>query len=377
MIEQRVIETQGIEGIRHAWCELATRAARSPFELPAWLLPWLHHYGARWQPFLLTWWQAGDLVGVAPLVLRNRIVRGIQVRELEFWGRTGTPMSGWVDVLADEAAREAVTADFGEWLARSSVDWDLFHFLHLAHDSPTLAFLSPGRPWRRVDLTRVLHSQEYVLALPEDGSDRRGPLGSKARHEIRRQVKLFAHRMGGQIETVTDPDAVDPLVAAIRSLNAERWGEHEAYFRRDDAFGEFLADGVRGLLEARAGMVLVARDTQGIQACLVMLTSPPTAVAAMIGVTPKPEYRSVSLGKCLFSQAIDDAATRGHRTFSFLTEGGYKESFWHAVGRPIESGFMARGRTGLAIAAVVSARRVLPAALRSHVRAREEGRFRP
>lgn len=377
MIEQRLIEPEAIEGVRRAWCELATRAARSPFDLPAWLLPWLHHYGAQWQPFLLTWWQANDLVGVAPLVLRSRIVRGILVRELEFWGRTGTPISGWVDVLADEATREEVTADFGEWLARSSVDWDLFHFLHLAHDSPTLATLASGpRRWR-VGLTRVLHSQEYVLALPEDGSDRWGPLGSKARHEVRRQVKLFGRRVGGRIDTVTDPEAAGPLVAAIASLTAERWGEREAYFRRDDAFGEFLVDVVGSLMDAGAGRILAARDTQGVQACLVMMTSPPTAVAAMIGVTPAPEYRSLSLGKCLFSQAIDDAVAQGCRTFSFLTEGGYKESFWHAVGRPIESGFVARGRTGLAIAVVVSARRVLPAALRSHVQTREEGRFRP
>jgi CelD/BcsL family acetyltransferase involved in cellulose biosynthesis len=375
MLERRLVDMQGIEGIRGAWSELAARAARSPFEVPGWLLSWLGHYGSQGRPFLLTWWLSGDLVGVAPLVSHSRVLRGIRLRELEFWGRTGTPLSGWVDVLADAAWREEVTTDFGEWLAHSSDDWDLFHFLHLAHGSQTDAALASSPRCWRVDLTRILHSQEYVLVLPQDDADQQGRLGPKARHEIRRQIRLFQRRMDGSFEVVTDPGMAEPIMAAVTAISAERWGEHDAYFRRDDAFAEFLADALRSLLEARAGTALVARDAQGIQACLIMLLSPPAAVAAVMAVNPAPEYRPLSLGKCLFSRAIEVAAARGCRSLSFLTEGGYKESFWHAAARPVESGFVARGRSGLAVAALVSARRVLPAALRGQLR--REGRFRP
>ena len=158
---------------------------------------------------------------------------------------------------------------------------------------------------------------------------------------------------------------------------AERWGDREAYFQRDPKFGPFLVDALRSVFEAELGWALVARDPQGIAACLVTLALPPTAVATLIGVTRKPEYRPLSLGKCLFHDAIDGAVARGCRRFSFLTEGGYKSTFWRAEGRPIESGFLARGGVGLAIAAAVSARRVAPQRILGSMRGRQGGDHRP
>ena len=125
------------------------------------------------------------------------------------------------------------------------------------------------------------------------------------------------------------------------------------------------------------GRALVARDGQGIVGCLLMMESAGTSVAVMIGVDPGEAYRPYSLGKWLFSQAIHEAAARGARTFSFLQEGGYKESFWHAAGRPVESGLVARGALGLAMAAAVTVRRIWPVRLRALVgRAPDEGRYR-
>ena len=378
MIERRIIETHGFDALLPAWRDLATRGARSPFETPAWLLPWLRHYGGGRRPTIVTWWRANDLVGAAPLVWRRRRVRGVPVRELEFWGRTDTPLQGWVDIVADDAVSAEVAADFATWLARSSSDWDLFHYLHLAPDSPTLAALVSGRRrWQRVDLTRVLHSLEYGLALPADASGWRGQLGPKARHEVRRQGRLFERRMGGRVEIVTDPGTAEALVTALRSLLDEAWGDREAYFRRDPRFGSFLVDALRSVLQAELGWALVARDSQGIAACLVTLALPPTAVATLIGVTRKPEYGPLSLGKCLFHDAIHGAVARGCRRFSFLTEDGYKRTFWRAEGRPIESGFLARGGIGLAVAASVSARRVAPERIRGSMRGRQGGDHRP
>ncbi|MFO7531443.1 MAG: GNAT family N-acetyltransferase, partial [Candidatus Limnocylindrales bacterium] len=260
MIERRIFEAQDIPEIVPAWQALAERAARSPFESPAWLMAWLRHYGSSWQPFVLTWWRADQLVGVAPLASRLRRIRGIPVRELEFWGRTDTPLSGWVDVVAEDGVRDELLADFAVWLARPSVDWDLFHFLHLAPDSLSLAALtSIPRHWR-IDLTRVLHSLEYTLSLPADASSWQGQLGPKARHEIRRQMRAFERRMDGRIEVLTDPGSADSLVTALRSHGAERWGEREAYFRRDPLFADFFADALRGHHEAGLQPVRVACD---------------------------------------------------------------------------------------------------------------------
>jgi CelD/BcsL family acetyltransferase involved in cellulose biosynthesis len=375
-LSRRVIAADAIADVVPEWDALAERTAESPFETLPWLLPWLRRYADAAEAFVLTWWRDRRLVGVAPLVRRRARLSGIPARTLEFWGKTGTPLSGRVGLLADESAVGEVAADFGAWLDTREADWDVFDYLRLAPDSPAMGVLASSRGWRRVDLSRVLHSLEYVLDLPADRAGWRGHLGPKARHEIRRQVRLLERERGGRLEPLTDPREVAGLVATLRSLMAARWGAREAYFRRDGRFEPFLAEAVGRFLERGTGWALVARDGRGVGAGLVVLATARTAVAALIGVSPDPAYRRLSLGKCLFHRAIDDAVARGCSTFNFLTEGEYKRGFWHAQGRPVESGFVVRGAAGSAVAAVVLARRVLPARVRDAVR-RRDGRHRP
>jgi hypothetical protein len=325
----------------------------------------------------LTWWRSGDLVGVAPLRTRRHRVQGLGVTVLEPWGRTRTPMSGWADAIVDPTTHGEVVADLGQWLSDRSVDWDIFEFLHLRQDSPFLAALATGpRRWR-VDLTRTLHSLDHVIALPTGTDGWRGQLGAKARHEIRRQERRFADFRDGRVEIVTDPGRAVAVAMSLDSLMAVRWGSREAYFRVDPAYPAFLSDAIHSLFEAGLGWALVAQDDDGVQACLVMAAHPPTAVALMIGVTSTSEYRSMSLGKCLIHRAIDEAVARGCQVISFLTEGAYKRSFWRAEGRPIESGFVARGARGMALAALTWSRRVMPAAISAQLTGHGSERYRP
>jgi CelD/BcsL family acetyltransferase involved in cellulose biosynthesis len=365
VLERRVIGPGDVGQLVPAWRELTERSARSPFESPAWLLPWLRHYGSAWRPRVVTWWRGGELVAVAPVAWRRRRGRGIAYRELTFWGWTETPLRGWVDIVADADAAADVAADFVSWLEAPDQDWDLFNYLHLDPDSPTIAALTARRrPWWRVDLSRVLHSLEYVIALPEDVSGWQGQLGPKARHEIRREMRLFERRLNGRIEEIEEPSAADEVIDTLGSLMANRWGEREAYFPRDPRFRRFARDAVWEALESAGGWALVARDPERTAACLFVLRLGGTAVAVLIGVSQARQYRSMSLGKCLFNLAIEGAVARGCREFSFLTENGYKTAFWHAVGRPTESGFLGRGPIGRAIAASATVRR-LPHRLRN------------
>lgn len=376
MLERRIVEAADVPGLVPAWQGLTERAARTPFDSPFWLLPWLRNYGAAWECRLVGWWRSGELVAVAPVASRRSRSHGIPYRELTFWGWTDTPLRGWAGVVADADVAVEVAQDFAAWLASPDQAWDVFSYLHLQPASPTLAaLLAPGRRWLRADLSAVLHSLEYVVALPEDPSSWHGHLGPKARHEIRREIRLFEQRLGGRIEETSEPSAADEIVDTLASLTAERWMKREAYFTRDGRFREFVRDVVREAFASGSGRAWVARDPRRAAACLLVLELGRTAVALLTGVSPAPEYRSMSLGKCLFNQAIDGAVARGCRAFSFLTENGYKTAFWHAEGRPTESGLIGRGPIGIAIAAIAVARRI-PARLRRPF-AQRARRYRP
>lgn len=362
-IERRVvIDPLDFDDLIPAWRALAERAGCGPFESPDWLVSWWRHHRGPIEARLLTWWRDGSLVGVAPLCLSLTRRRGVAMRELAFWGclpTPRTPLRGWVDVLAADGDRPAIVSDFVDWLSSPKNDWHLFHYLRLpAGSSTSSALRARPRSWWAIALTGAVDSTEFVLDLPGRRGGGPGPPGPKARHNIRTQMRAFADA-GGSIERVVDPDAAEDLVTALRLLTAARWGRAEAQFRRDPTFEAFLVEAVRAGFTSGSGYAFVARSAAGIEACLLTLQCGRIAVPVLLGVTGAAAYRRMSLGKCLFSLAIDEAVSRDCTAFDFLAGGGYKTTFWHAKSRVLASGLLGRGIRGRGAIAFVQARRRL------------------
>ena len=103
----------------------------------------------------------------------------------------------------------------------------------------------------------------------------------------------------------------------------------------------------------------LARDASGIRACLVTFALNGRAVALVMGVSYDDDVRKMSLGKGLFDRSISEAIRRGCTTYDFLWAGGYKESFWHAEPRTLESLVQGRGLRGAWVAEAARLRRVV------------------
>lgn len=368
-LERRVLTDVGtIDALADPWRRLVDDAADSAFESPDWLLPWLHCYGDAWEPRVLTWWANGSLVGIAPLAWRRESMRGLPVRRLAFCGETRTPLRGWVDIVASDTHRRTVTADFRRWLEDDAGGWDTLDLLRLPFGSATPAALERG-PWRRTSLTGVVRSVEYVIAIPEDAGEWPGPLGRKARYNLRREARLYEEEAGGSLERVADPEHVDAIVAALRELLAARWGVNEAYFSRDPRWAGFLGDVVRSGFASGSVAAFVARRAERIDGCVLTLTAGRSTVPFVVAFRTEPELARYSVGKSLFARSIEDAATRGAREYDFLTIGDYKESFWGAEGRALETSVLGRGPVGRAVAGYAGLRRrTIPRLLRRRSR---------
>lgn len=354
-------DSRAIEAILPEWRELAVAAARSPFESPDWLAPWSRHYAANARPRVLTWRVDGRLVGVAPLVASRTRQLATALTELHFWAGFGPALRGQVDVLATDEHRPAILAGLAAWLRDGSVRWDVLNALRLPPGSQTPATLVEAGAeagWRTVRLTGVVRSVTYVIELPADLDGWARHLGPKARHNMRTEERRF-QRAGGSFEQRTDPGVAAAAVAAIRRLMAARWGDEELDFGPDPAFEPFLVDAFGALLGAGAMWVDLARDASGIRACLVTFALNRRAVALVMGVSYDDDVRKMSLGKGLFDRSISEAIRRGCTTYDFLWAGGYKESFWHAEPRTLESLVQGRGLRGAWVAEAARLRRVV------------------
>lgn len=346
-----------IEAIARSWRDLVVETGATPFASPEWLLPWRRHYAARADAFLLAWLDGDRLLGLLPMVRRDR--RLPPLRELAPWANDGTALRGLVDLVARPDDREALTRQAIAWLAGPEAVWDVCSVLRLPPGSataPALARLARERGWRLASNTGVVRSDTFVLDLPDAGEPGTRLLGAKARHNLRTEARRF-ERQGGRYVALTDAAAVPEVVDAVRRLSAARWGRDERTFQGDPAAEPFLVDALRAFAVHGSFLAHVARDDTGIRAALATLVVGRRAVALLIGVSGDEDIRRHSLGKQLFAASIDAAVERGAATYDFLWVGGYKEAFWGARPQRMESLVVGRGLFGSLTALRAGARR--------------------
>jgi CelD/BcsL family acetyltransferase involved in cellulose biosynthesis len=314
---------------------------------------YLAGYGVRF----LVWRRDGELVGVAPLSLIADRPPLRPIRQLAFWGAIGPRMRGLVDVLARDAERAAVLDGLAGWLSGSR-EWDLLRIVRPQVGSGTperLRTEASASGWRYAAYSNV-RSTTFQLDLPDSPEGWEKHLGSKSRKVMRWEMRKFAGFRGGVIEPAVDATALTESLDAIERMLHERWGAGEVYFAHDPEFRGLVHESVPALVEHGGAWVTVARDESGIRGVLVSIAQNGYAMALLIAMTTDPAYKAFSLGKRLFDAGLAEAVRRGCHNYDFLWVGGYKESFWHATPRHLDSAMVGRGIVGRLTAAVLARR---------------------
>jgi hypothetical protein len=76
----------------------------------------------------------------------------------------------------------------------------------------------------------------------------------------------------------------------------------------------------------------------------------------LVAASDDETLRKYSLGKHVFKMGIGEAVRRGCHTYDFLWVGGYKQSYWHAVPRQLDSAVIGRGLIGRPLARILARR---------------------
>ncbi len=195
--------TAELEALRPEWVDLWVRDARAtPFQHPAWLLPWWHHFGqGDLRVVTLRDEGSGRLVGLLPLYVYREPATGERQMLL-----LGAGTSDYLDaVVAPECAAEDVR--LGLAVALEADGWDAVYLTQLRAESPMVGAIEG---MESVVVGRVAgEATSRCAAVPVSG------LPTKVRKEV-----LFCRNAAiahGKLELVaataeTIPDAFDHLV---------------------------------------------------------------------------------------------------------------------------------------------------------------------
>ena len=301
-----------------AWEALYEADPRAtPFLAPGFGEAWLRHWADGVTPWIVGVYDGGALVGLAPLVSRQRgLVRTLM--PLGFY------VGNYWDVLARPDRRGEVNAAVAEELARRRGEWDAL----------MLDTLPPGsglpRALRRAGLrVRGRGSRPYPgFRLPASFDEYLAGLGRVRRRELRRRLRPLDQ---GEFELVDvhEPADVDAAVARFREIRDDWWEARGKTLNPDHTrpeFSAFLGASLRELVPAGRAEAWELRSGGRVLGVTLSLRDDTTIFLWLLAFHP--DIARLSPGKMVIAATIRRSIERGCTYFDFMVgEEDYKYGF--------------------------------------------------
>jgi CelD/BcsL family acetyltransferase involved in cellulose biosynthesis len=323
---ERLTAPSALQALRPEWERLWSQDPRAtPFQSPAWLLPWWKHVGAgRLASIALRCAASGELVGLAPLYLHVDAATG---RRHLF--PIGIATSDYLDLLArpgwDDLVAHTVLAQL------DAAEADLLEFPQLRRDAPLLRAVPPGG-WRC-----ALGEGEPHPVLPLQGASAL-PLPRSMAANLR-TGRNRAERIGGLAFEQADPGTLPVLLAALERLHAARWNGRGKAGVLADARVQAWHREATAQLQAAGLLRLYGLRLQGeLVAVLYCLADPPQRARRRCyyyigGFDPR--FAECSAGSLLIAHAIEQARQEGVVDFDFLRGAEAYKYRWGASDQPM------------------------------------------
>jgi CelD/BcsL family acetyltransferase involved in cellulose biosynthesis len=315
------IEVLGdLQGIIPEWWELFRRCYdATPFQSPAWLLPWWKFFG-RGEPLIVTARLDNQLCGLTLLYIYET------ERERPQLFFIGKAVSDYLDVLIAPDEHRIQVAQQLLNCAFSSVG--LWH-------SAELDRLPPNSP-----LLQIQHRPGFSIFRTCDGVCPQLPIGGHKLEEfIKRKSTLINLRnrrrraeKAGAVDFVTaDASSIDVLMHDLLRLHSKRWNSIGlAGMFSDASMTVFLAEAAHELLAA--GMLRLHAMRLNDETIAVSFGMIHRDRAYLYNFGFDPAYSAIAPATQVIAFAIERAAQEGTHIFDFLQgDESYKFATWGAV----------------------------------------------
>lgn len=287
-------------GLEHDWWDLWRRdPTATPFQSPAWLLPWRRHFGGG-ASLIVTIRDDGRLAGLLPLFEHDGR-----------WLLWGAGTSDWLDGVFDPALPPKLLT---EAVGRLSMPLELFQ---LPASSMLLRIAAP-QSW-----SSIVDSAESCAVLPLPAC----PSAGMARNL--RYCRRRAERAGIEPPQPAGADALQALAA----LHTRRWNHKggDGIFA-DPRMLDWLSEALPALEANGLARLYALRAGSGTVGVLLALGARRSTYYYIGGFDP--DLSELGLGTILIGHAIDEAERAGHLAFDFLRGREPYKYRWGAEDRP-------------------------------------------
>ncbi|WP_181176505.1 GNAT family N-acetyltransferase [Mesorhizobium sp. B2-3-5] len=311
-----IIHDEGaLEALGPRWRRLWLQSpAATPFQSPAWLLPWWRTF-APGELTAIAIWNGHDLVGLAPLYLEAH-VSGPRLLPI------GISLSDYLDILCAPERQSAVNAAIAE--AVLSLEWSQWILPDLATEAAALALTLPAVR----ENCDSCHAACPVLSLAGDPS-LTDCVPARRRRQLRRAHQAARRRDRVDIRRAeADPET---FLGQLIRLHVARWYGQGGGVLADAATREFHRNALPRLAAEGLARCWLIEIGDSVVGAYYGFHHSRRAYAYLGGFDPA--YAGESPGAILIGHAIGEAFREGAREFDFLRgQESYKYG-WGALDR--------------------------------------------
>ena len=294
-----------------------------PFLQSTWMFPWIETHCSQQCKlyFLVVENTANEVIGFAPLVLRDSLKRG---RHFGFVG-SGKTCADYMTFPAKSGFENDVNAAIVQWLLQHDELWDRIELDGVEASNQRLSdfVTSMKRERCRVGVIETLPS--FRMKLPTNWDELLGSLSKNNRKKYRRQARALEGK--SQLHEATDTESLVAGMRILEQLHTARWnslGQGGCF--ATPGFGEFLNRMAKEKLEAG-------------NLSLIWLTYQGKPIAADIGYFGEgglftyqggisPDHLDLDPGRAIIKCQMETAMRRGANFMDFLRgDEPYKSRF--------------------------------------------------
>lgn len=297
------VQAEGFDDIKDEWADaLPSCSTNTIFLTPLWQSVWWRHFGKGLELSILSVREDGELVGIAPLALRDGV--------LSFLG--DTDLFDYHDFVVRRGKEAVFYNALCEHLVKQP--WHTFDLKSLPQDSPALIHIPPLAKGKGYPVEVAEEDKTPVAALSSTWDEYLAGLNKKDRHELRRKLR----RLESTDHTIQYPvkganEVAEGMKDFFRLLRASS-SDKDTFMTPERE--QFFLDAAQEL--ARRGQVkLYFMEINGARVASCLCFDYADAYL-LYNSGYDPAYSELSVGLLNKALCIKDAIEEGKRAFNFL-----------------------------------------------------------
>ncbi len=297
------VQVGDFDAMHREWEELLPfSCTNTVFVTPWWQRIWWNRFGRNWDLCITSIREDGTMLGIAPLMWSDGVVR--------FVG--DTDLFDYLDFLVPETSPERFYTALFDHL--STLNWHTLDLMSVPPKSPTLSYLPEVAKSMGMSIEVVEEDMAPVASLPSTWDEYQAGLAKKDRHELRRKLRRLEQAGNAHQYTLTTrEDLASCMHEFFRLLRAS--GPEKAEFltpERESFFTDIALE-----MAGRDQFRLYFLEVNGTRvASCICFDYDGSYLLYNSGYDPA--YSPLSVGFLNKALCVKEAIELGRHTFEFL-----------------------------------------------------------